>query len=335
MPLLEKLYEINNPTLEAVDKIIEEESRPSLGYMACGNIGEDCNRMLWYSKRMCKQSRFNAKTLRLFKDGHDQEALMAERLRKVKGVKLWTEDEDGKQFGVEFVGGHLKGYVDGVIVGLLEAPKTAHVWEHKCVGEQQYKKLCKLLTEHDEKNVLKIWNKKYYAQHILYMYGLELKRGFLTVSTPGGRDYVSVRTASNNKEAKQYIKKAKEIIFADTPPARISNDPTSFACRFCFYIDICHEQKLGAHKNCRTCAHITPKEDGTWQCENANIPEDERGEMRSNPYKGCKYHNFNPKIFSELYEIGLNGEGLSMQVEYSNAETGEVKTNKIGTGDFR
>lgn len=325
------LPERTYPTLEAMDAAMEEQARPSKGSLSCGTVGEECWRRLWYQKRWVRVEYFNAETLRKFEDGHLQESVAAERLRKIPGIELWTEDETGEQFRCEFLGGHVIGYVDGVIRGIREAPKTVHIWEHKSVAQKQFNKLKKLLDTIDEKEVLKEWNLKYYAQGILYMEAFDITRHFMTVSTPGGRDYLSLRTNASKKTAKAYLKKAESIIFSDTAPARISNNPDSWQCRFCNYQEICQknsESSFDASKNCRTCAYITPKPHGAWACENLNISEEEREASSMDPEAGCGRHLFNPSIFNERkWRSKVEPKGGRFRVIYT--EEGASDSDKM------
>jgi len=64
--------------------------------------------------------------------------------------------------------------------------------------------------------------------------------------------------------AERLLDKAGRVIFAQHPPARISEDPAWFECRFCDHHAACHESG-GAAVTCRSCLHATPV-DGGWHC---------------------------------------------------------------------
>ena len=64
--------------------------------------------------------------------------------------------------------------------------------------------------------------------------------------------------------ATRLLEKAGRIIFAQHPPARISEDPAWFECRFCDHHAVCHDGG-GAAVTCRSCLHSTPIEGG-WHC---------------------------------------------------------------------
>ena len=266
-------------TLKALDQAIVAANPPSVRtYLQCNNLGQECERQTWYGHRWVLPSIFDALTLRRFEDGHLSEAQMATRIRMVPGVKLQTAYDDGSQFEVVDFGGHLQGHLDGVIEGVAAAPKTMHVWEHKCVNERSFKKLDKLKRDHSEKESLELWNGTYFGQAQLYMGLTGLKRHYLTVTTPGGRDITSCRTNFDSGAFKALIAKARRIFEATEPPPRISKKPDYYLCRWCNFSETCHGEKV-AQVNCRTCAHSTPVEDqnagapgkaprrGAWKCE--------------------------------------------------------------------
>lgn len=263
-----KLPDIIDPTLAAIDVELEriEAAKPPRQYLGISGIGHTCERKAWLDFRHASPRRVNAKGLRRIEDGHRGEALMAERLRLVPGVELWTHEEDGEQIGVADHGGHFRGHLDGVIRGLIQAPKTAHVWENKVVDQKKVDDLVKLKIEWGEKSALRRWDVVYYGQAQLYMHYTGLTRHYLTACAPGVRDVVSCRTDYDEADALYLVAKAKRVIEATRPAARISTDPAWFECRWCDHHDICHGDKIAAKAGCRTCLHSTPLADGTWHC---------------------------------------------------------------------
>jgi hypothetical protein len=224
-----------DPTIDAVNAALEAEQRPyttkNIGF---GEIGHDCSRYLYYKINSDEPELFSANTIRIFNAGHSAEARMAEELRKVKGITLWTHDpeRENKQYKFDFLDGRLTGRLDGVIVGLLQAPKTPHVWEHKETNEKKFKELQKIGS-------IKGWDEKYNAQAHLGMFAAELDRHYLTCSTGGIRGVTSVRTELNKNYAQGLIDKAERIINAKTPPERIGSEDF-YICRMCRFHSKCH-----------------------------------------------------------------------------------------------
>ncbi len=224
-----------DPTLDALNAALEAEQRPyaskNIGF---GEIGHECSRYLWYKINLNEPEIFNADTLRIFRNGHTDERSMAEDLRKVDGVVLYTHDpqRENKQYKFETLDGRLTGRLDGVIVGLKQAPKTPAIWEHKSVNDKKFDELLKLKD-------LKKWNIVYYAQAQSNMYHAELDRHYMTVSTPGLRRVTSIRTELDKEYAEALVQKAKRIIEAKEPPERIGG-PDWHQCKYCRFYNTCH-----------------------------------------------------------------------------------------------
>lgn len=306
-----KLPEPIDPTLAAVDAAIEatENRKSPREYLGMSSIGRECEREAWYGWRWVKQVKFSALSLKRFADGHHGEALQAKRLRLVEGVTLITDDpESGRQIGFSDLNGHFKGHADGAILGLIQAPKTWHIWEHKQVDQTKQNKLVKLAHELGEKNALEKWNATYYAQAILYLHYSGMERHYLTCSTPGGRHTVSVRTEPNPVAAQRLILKAERVINAATPLAKLSDDPDYFVCKMCDFAGVCHGVEL-AERNCRTCLHASPIDDGKWHCAANDILL-----SRRNQRAGCmQTHRYIPALVAGE-QVDVRGDAVVYQM---------------------
>lgn len=290
-----KIPDVLDPTLMAIDRQMEAAQnrggpRPYLGMSA---IGGPCRRKLWYEFRWVRPASFDAATLKRFADGHLQEDVQAERLRMVDGVTLLTVDpETGRQFGYVDCDGHFKGHSDGKIHGLVQAPTQWSVWEHKSTGEDKLAKLVKAKREFGEKNALEQWDETYFGQAQLYMHYSGHHRHYLTCSTPGGRTTISVRTEYNRDAAERLIAKARQIIDSPTPPARLSDDPAFYRCRWCDHATACHKTAPEwVARNCRTCIFSAPVANGDWHCGHWNdtIPAHVQG-------TGCPQQRYLPDL---------------------------------------
>ena len=124
----------------------------------------------------------------------------------------------------------------------------------------------------------------------MYMHGLKIDRHYLTVSTPGCRDFVSVRTEYQVDQAIIFENKAKRIAYENRIPSRLSQDPAFFGCKFCDHHETCHGNKLPLI-NCRTCAHSTAIPGGTWTCEKFGVETDYEAQAAA-----CKHHRFHPDL---------------------------------------
>lgn len=265
-------YLNNEMTLSAVsEEMVKASEQRKRFYLGMSEIGEPCWRMLWYRFRDCSKESLSVNSILAIEDGYKQEDIMAARLRMVKGIKLATVDPTTKQqFSYKLFGGHVGGHPDGIISGILEAPKTVHVWENKAVNEKKFKQLQNLISDVGEKHALEKWDEVYYAQAQMYMEMEKTTRHYLTVQTPGGRRYTACRTEYNVKAVISLKEKAKTIITAERPPSRMSENRSYFKCGWCKMKEICFDSKAPT-VGCRTCAFSEPDLDdntglATWNC---------------------------------------------------------------------
>lgn len=225
-------------TVQLIKETIEKnQQRQKRSYIGASSIGDECSRKIWYAYNGYEQELMEWKVLCAIEDGHRTEALMAKRLRDA-GIELYTEREDGKQFGFNY-NEFFRGHYDGVGRGFLEAPNTWHVWECKAKNEKYYNELLKLIDIHGEKEALKNWNYIYYCQAVLYMHFEKLTRHYMTVAKAGGRDFIGIRTEENPKLAKALISKAERVHKAKDPPERAFSGKDFYKCKWCDFRNEC------------------------------------------------------------------------------------------------
>lgn len=284
------LHDYVCPTLQASDRAFEDgQDTKRRAYLGMSAIGNACERALWYGFRWAITVRFDAATLKRFDDGHASEAVAVQRLKATPGLEVHDTDEDGEQFGFKDIGGHFSGHMDGVALGLVQAPKTWHVLEIK--ASEKWQDLDKVRKKVGEKHALAEWNATYYAQAVLYMDYAGIERHYLVCVSPGARKWTAVRTDADPAFAQILKDRARRIIFTDHAPKRIGG-PDSFTCRFCDFSAICH-QAAQANRSCRTCLNVTPTEDGEWRCDKFG-----HNLSRTDQEAGCKGHRFLPDLVS-------------------------------------
>lgn len=234
---LEDFIKEKETIIDLIDgAIVEMNNEPPRDYLGASSIGGPCDRRSWYSLNGYRQE-INAKTLRAFQDGHDVEEKIISWLKASPKIELHYKKPNGEQYGFSDLAGKYRGHYDGVIRGIPEAPKTWHMLEVKCTKD--FKKVERLVAKHGEKQALKEWNPGYYAQAVTYMWKAGLSRHLTIVSSPGGRDLLSIRTNQNHTYAKALMDKAKRIIESDTPPQRIG-ESTYYLCKMCGFRNVCH-----------------------------------------------------------------------------------------------
>lgn len=237
-----------DPTLEAVYKAIEAAGRDvdapedhERDYIGASAIGNACARQIWYDYNKYPKAPFEAETLFNFSDGHRIENVIAKRLRMVQGIDLWTHDVDGKQFERTAFGGKFKAHPDGILLGLLQAPKTHHIWENKAPGQKKYNEFQNCKAKFGEKQALRNWNENYFVQAQILMKLFEMTRHYMTVALAGGREIDSCRTEYQPEVAEKYLDRAGKLLAATQPPAKINEKPDFFVCKMCAHMGHCHK----------------------------------------------------------------------------------------------
>lgn len=294
---------VGDPTLHAADRALEAQSAANpyrSQRLGMGQAAHECDRFLWYVFRWAFKEGFDAPTLKRFADGHLSEDIMAERLRLVPGIVLVTVDpETGDQFTYLDCDGHAKGKCDGKITGILQAPVKKHIWEAKATSEKKLTEFRKIKAQIGEKAALKKWNPVYYGQAQLYMHYEGTDRHYMTISSPGVRDWDSCRTEYDPTYVTKLRARMARIIKSDEPGSRISDKPDWFQCKMCPARGICHE---GAQpdRTCRTCLHATAIENGLWHCQRygKTLTAQEQND-------GCPSHLYLPPLVpGDVTEVG-------------------------------
>lgn len=294
-------------TVEAIYKHYETarkgEHRPHLGG---SQIGNPCERALWYMFRHVDKPVFSGRQLRLFETGDREEDRLVANLRAI-GCTVWAVDPDtGKQIRFTACDGHFALSLDGVIEDLPDAPKTPHTFEAKTMNDKNFAAL--------KKDGVQKSKPVYWAQCQIGMHMAGLDRcAFLAVCKSTDEIYME-RIHVDPAFAIGLIAKAERVVFAEKPPQKLSNDPSFFGCKFCDFKDVCHNAKP-PEINCRTCAHATPERggDGAWSCAAGCAFG-----------KACGKHLFNP--YGMGWEVTDAGQDW---VEYTTAD-GQVIRNENG-----
>ncbi len=296
---------IPRPTIDAIYALYQrrnDDEKPR-GYLGCSEIGRDCSRRLWLQFRDAERPVFDGRTLKLFNTGKREEERVIADLRAI-GVEVIDRDEDGKQVGFEACSGHFRGHVDGIAKGFPEAPETWHVLEIKTHNAKSFAKL--------EKDGAQKSKPEHWAQMQVYMGLAELDRAlYFAVCKDTDELYVE-RIRFDSTAFKALLLKAKRIVESESPPEKISEDPTSFACKFCPVVAVCSGAKT-PRMSCRTCVHSKPIESGAWAC----------GLDHDNSMGGCPEHVYLPDLLPWAEPI----DGDPTWIRYKRRDNGREFVN--------
>ena len=232
------------PTISAIYASYEARPptpRPHLGASEIGNL---CNRALWYRFRHVLQPKIPGRILRLFETGKREEGRLIKNLRDI-GIEVYDEI-NGKQIHYtdpECV--WFSGSLDAMARGFEEAPSTWHVVEIKTSNLRQFELL-------DENGVQKTFP-AHYVQMQMYMHWSGVKRAYYFCVCKDDDRIYGERIKYDAKTVFVSCERAYDIINAETPP-EAKYKPAVPPCKWCEYSKLCAGDQI-ADINCRTCYH--------------------------------------------------------------------------------
>ena len=236
-------------TISAIDAYYVEQASDwdSLG-ISVSLAGTECLRALFYEFRWASPPEApTGKRQRLFERGQEDEEKMLDDLRKV-GVEVCGEQEKARA-----VHGFVRGKLDGLALGLLEARKTTHVVECKSVNTKGFKSIVK--------DGVRKAKPLHWTQVQLYMHIMGYTRAYYYVKCADTQEYWAERVEHDMDYCLRLLANLERIIFSDVPPGRISEKPDFFGCQFCRHHAVCHDGAM-PRVTCRTCIHFLPERGG-------------------------------------------------------------------------
>ena len=244
---LSKIYKTTKRELEK--GVIIADKRPYLGMSI---LGHHCSRYLWLTFRWAYTETYSKRLHRLFQRGHREEEVIISLLNEI-GIKcLKTQTEYVTGFG------HIKGHSDGVVIGVIEAPKTPHVLECKTANDKSFKKV-QSQANLEKSNII------YYCQTQLYMKHEKLPR-CLFIMVNKNDDNLYVERVRYNKDTANLFENRGVSIVLSPLPNKVKYPKTYYKCKRCACYKICHEGS-SIDMNCRTCNHSEPTKYGGWHCQ--------------------------------------------------------------------
>lgn len=286
-----KIPELQINTRDAIYKNYEKKSdQKGRKHLGASEIGHECDRYLWLSFRWAKPADFDGRMLRLFDSGNQQEPRLIADLRGI-GVEVWDKDEKGYQWSYKALGGHFAGSLDGVGLGLPEAPKTPHLLEFKTANAKSFAAMVK--------NGVKKSKPQHWVQMQVYMGWAKLTRAMYLMVDKNTDDIYSERVEFEKDAFDLAIQRAERIITAPEPAVTLADAATNFTCKFCRFKSQCYETEAPA-VSCRTCAHSTPETDGDgrWSCAQGK-PDMDVSAQRA----GCGEHRHIPTLLGRFAEL--------------------------------
>jgi hypothetical protein len=243
------------PRASTVRKIYEAYEQSNKNYEAygisVGELGTECDRALWYSFRWISQpEQVDGRKVSIFRTGERWEEIMVEDLERI-GVEVFDRQDRIRQ-----VHGFVRGKCDGKAIGVPEAPKTIHLCEFKSSNDANFKQIVKHGCQKAKP--------AHYAQCQIGMHQFGYTRCLYYVTNKNTDERYVERIKYDMDYCIRLLARAERIVFSDSPPSRISDNPEFFGCRFCRHHGVCHE---GAQPRttCRSCIHAQPERGGDCQ----------------------------------------------------------------------
>ena len=296
--------------MNIIDKIYKsyeaKRGYPHRPHLGGSQIGNSCERALWYQFHWADHATFDGRLLRLFETGQVAEARFVDNLHGI-GITVWDVDANGRQFSYSRFGGHFGLSLDGVCDGIEDHPGP-HTLEFKTMNEKSFKALAT--------NGLQKTKPIYWAQVHVGMLLSEISSCLFMAVNKNTDELYAERVELDPAFAQAMIDKAERIVFSDKPLVKLGESEDWFECKFCDFAAICHRDQL-PETNCRTCAHSTAEPDGTWSCAARGISLDIATQQL-----GCDRHVFNPALIN--MDVHDTGDGW---VEYVNSD-GEIVRNE-------
>lgn len=240
-------------------------------HLGGSRIGEGCSRRLWYEFRHVQENKLEGKkrsdgqVARVFERGHREEPNIIAWLKAI-GCTLYHTPED--QVRISDCSGHFGGSLDN-IGRLPEAYGIDEdvLFEFKTINTQEFAKL--------KRDGVQQHSPKHWSQICVYGFKKQLKYA-LYISVDKNTEEIHMEFLVIDWElGRVMLEKALSIITSPKPMHRISQSAAHFSCKWCPFTNVCHYGEV-LHKNCRTCVHSQPVEDGKWLCQvwGQNIPDE-------------------------------------------------------------
>lgn len=264
---------ITQEILEQINHAIQTNDVPKQSNsLSPSMLNHPCPRHVFYQFRWASNPvAHTAKTLRIFNRGHRDESQLIQWLQQA-GIVVQHVD-NGNQIGYEEYNGHVKGFVDGVLI----------------INDDHYILECKSINLSTFKVIkgggLKIGKPEHYLQVQLYMYFMKLPKAIYIAVNKNNDDLYIEKIDYNEDSIRNIMGLTAQLLFTNEIPPQVHGHPQGYTCqRFggCPHVGTC----FGTDKplqTCRSCIHGSPFIDedvnkNSWHCKkhNINIPLEEQ-----------------------------------------------------------
>ncbi|MCA0944529.1 hypothetical protein LCM08_06370 [Salipiger pacificus] len=280
-----------DPTIAAMWREREEAQRSNHRPQLDGAmLGRPCARQIFYAFRWVLDVQHDGRTLALQDQVEARKDAAAKDLTEVGVTVLDIDPDTGERLRVAMLGGHVGGALDGMVQGLLHAPKRWALLDFHLHGDKSFRDLKKRgVAEAKPEHFAKM---QFLMRRSRFGLGQKLDRAYYLAENRNDGERWAEWVYYDADLAERLEEKAEYLVGTERPPARISVESDWFECRLCDWQGVCHGGAL-PQRNCRTCAHVTADpSDGTWRCAlgaNEPIP-------LAYQRTGCTAHRYHPHL---------------------------------------
>lgn len=290
-------------TLRAIQTALaaDRDDWESVGVPA-GEIGVECDRAVWLAfRRASVPEVITWQKRRIFERGNIEEERLLDLLRLI-GCEV-----TGQQDKVRAVGGHLRGKIDGEVIGLPES-KTQHVVECKSSNAAGFRLLVK--------DGVQKAKPLHYATMQFYLKQKGLDRCLYMATNKDDEDIHIERVRLDVEFAIRAEARIERIIMAAEPPSRLCGKRDDFRGKFCRQAAVCWGEEM-PRAHCRSCLHSSPLLDGNagWDCARWSKPL-----SLAEQDAGCAAHLYIPAMLADREQVDCSEENETITYRLHSGE---------------
>ena len=209
-------------------------------YLGMSEIGDVCDRALWYSFRGFPQVPIDGRVIMLFRFGDLIESELVEWLNRA-GYQVTDQ-----QLSFESHDGLFRGHADGIVHGITDMP---HILECKSCNKNAFDSF--------KRAGVAVTQPKYYCQCQCYMGYSGLERALVAVQCKDDSAIYLERIYFNRTDFESLQRRAYSIISANEP-IKQPFDFDSKTCQWCRFRTYCWypEETIVSEQVCGTCQYI-------------------------------------------------------------------------------
>ena len=242
--------------IDAFSTTFDDGHRRHLG---ASEIGNSCNRYLWYKFRWMFHFSAEPRMYRLWQRGHREEVWFIQMLLWAGWTVIDRDPDTGKQLRVNAVEGHFGGSMDAI--GL---PPARYNWPYWMLLEFKTNKTGdkwnKLEAQQFQRAKPLHWSQTAVYGLLKGLYHV----AYFNVNKDDDRLHIEVQPIDMEQGRKE-LQKAEFVILSQTAPQKLHQNPAMYECKYCDALQVCHKG-AAVLVNCRSCTYAQPAHNRQWYC---------------------------------------------------------------------